>query len=342
MTNENVQIQLAKQPDGVPKTSDFQVGRTEIPKVGDGELLVRNIYLSLDPYMRGAIAGRHMGHSRLNQGDVIGGRAVAQVHESKHSDYQAGDYLLIESGWQNYYLSSGSSKNQIRKLDPEMGPLSAALGCLGMPGLTAWAGVEKLAKPGLGETFVVTSAAGSVGGTAGQLAKAKGCRVVGVAGSEEKCRVVIDDYGFDDCVNYKKDNWPDRLKTACPDGIDCYFDNVAGPVLDTITQQLNLYGKIILCGLMSQYNNADQSSWHGHNMGPFVGKRAQILSLVVYDYYDQIDKFLAIAAQLHREGRLIFKEDRVTGIESTPGHFVKLMSGDNVGKAMVVVGPETS
>lgn len=340
MTSKNKQIQLARQPDGEPKTSDFQVAETDIPTAGPGEFLARNVYLSLDPYMRGAIAGRHMGHSRLNQGDLIGGRCVAQVVESKHADYAEGDYIVIESGWQQYCVSDGGAKDEVRKIDPSAGPLSSALGVLGMPGLTAWAGVERLANPGLGDTFVVTAAAGPVGGTAGQLAKAKGCRAVGIAGSDEKCRIVVEEYGFDACVNYKNDDWEEALKAACPDGIDVYFDNVGGPVLDAITKQLNLYGKVIMCGLVSQYNRSGDDGWHGHNMGPFVGKRAQLLGLVVYDYYDQMDAFLKAAVPLVKAGRLNFHEDCAQGIENAPAHFSKLMNGQNVGKAVIAIGPE--
>lgn len=340
MTSKNKQIQLARQPDGEPQVSDFQVAETAIPTAGPGEFLARNVYLSLDPYMRGAIAGRHMGHNRLNQGDLIGGRCVAQVVESKHADYAEGDYIVIESGWQEYTVSDGGAKDEVRKIDPSAGPLSSALGVLGMPGLTAWAGVERLANPGLGDTFVVTAAAGPVGGTAGQLAKAKGCRAVGIAGSDEKCRIVVEEYGFDACVNYKNDDWEEALKAACPDGIDVYFDNVGGPVLDAITKQLNLYGKVIMCGLVSQYNRSGDDGWHGHNMGPFVGKRAQLLGLVVYDYYDQMDAFLKAAVPLVKAGRLNFHEDVAQGIENAPAHFSKLMNGQNVGKAVVAIGPE--
>lgn len=340
MTSKNKQIQLARQPDGEPKVTDFQVAETDIPAAGPGEFLARNVYLSLDPYMRGAIAGRHMGHSRLNQGDLIGGRCVAQVVESKHADYAEGDYIVIESGWQEYCVSDGGAQDEVRKIDPSAGPISSALGVLGMPGLTAWAGVERLANPGLGDTFVVTAAAGPVGGTAGQLAKAKGCRAVGIAGSDEKCRIVVEEYGFDACVNYKNENWEEELKAACPDGIDVYFDNVGGPVLDAITKQLNLYGKVVMCGLVSQYNRSGDDGWHGHNMGPFVGKRAQLLGLVVYDYYDQMDAFLKAAVPLVKAGRLNFHEDCAQGIENAPAHFSKLMNGQNVGKAVVAIGPE--
>jgi NADPH-dependent curcumin reductase CurA len=341
MTDKNTQVQLAKQPDGEPKITDFKVEITERPRPSNGEFLVRNIYLSLDPYMRGAIAGRHMGHSKLSQGDVIGGRCVAQVMESHNANYTEGEYLVMESGWQSYAISNGNLKDEIRKLDPNLAPLSTALGVLGMPGLTAWAGVERLAKPSLGQTFVVTAATGPVGGTAGQLAKAIGCRAVGIAGSDEKCRIVVEEYGFDACINYKNEGWEGALKKACPNGIDCYFDNVGGPILDSITQQLNLYGKIIMCGLMSQYNRSGSSDWHGHNMGQFVGKRANLLGLVVYDYYEKITDFIDVVGPLVAEGKIKFFEDRADDLLKAPEHFVKLMNGQNVGKAMVTIGPES-
>jgi NADPH-dependent curcumin reductase CurA len=290
--------------------------------------------------MRGAIAGRHMGHARLNQGDVIYGRALAEVMESRHPGYAPGEIIALESGWQQYCVSDGGAHHQVRKIAKSPTPLSAHLGVLGMPGLTAWAGVEKLASPALGSTFVVSAAAGPVGGTAGQLAKAKGCRAVGIAGSDEKCRIVTQEYGFDACVNYKQPDWPQRLKETCPAGVDVYFDNVGGPMLDAVTAQLNLYGKIVLCGLVSQYNRAADGAVAGHNLGPFVGKRAQLFGLVVYDYYDRLAEFHKAALPLLAAGRLAFHEDRAVGLENAPAHFVRLMNGENTGKALVVVGPE--
>ncbi len=342
MSTANLQVQLARQPEGEPKPSDFRVVPTDMPTVGDGQFLVRNIYLSLDPYMRGAIAGRHMGHTRQTQGDVIYGRCVAQVVASRKPGFRAGEHVVIESGWQQYYVSDGGAEDKVRKIDTASGaPLSAHIGVLGMPGLTAWAGVEKLANPGLGTTFVVTAAAGPVGGTAGQLAKAKGCRVVGIAGSDEKCRIVTSDYGFDACINYKNADWPARLKAACPDGIDTYFDNVGGEVLDTIAKQLNLHGKVIMCGLMSQYNRLADGGTHGHNLGVFVGKRAELLGLVVYDYVAQMPAFHRAALQLMRAKRLAIREDRVDGLENAPAHFARLMGGANTGKALVKIASET-
>jgi NADPH-dependent curcumin reductase CurA len=336
----NVQVQLARQPDGNPKASDFQVVKTDLPKVAPGQFLARNIYLSLDPYMRGAIAGRHMGHQRLNQGEVIYGRCVAEVMESRNEGYKPGEHVVIESGWQQYYVSAGEAGDEIRKVDAAAGPLSAHLGVLGMPGLTAWAGVEKLANPALGTTFVVSAAAGPVGGTAGQLAKAKGCRAVGIAGSDEKRRIVVGEYGFDACVNYKNKSWTDELKAACANGVDTYFDNVGGPLLDAVTAQLNLYGKIVLCGLVSQYNRADGAPGAGHNLGPFVGKRAQLFGLVVYDYYARMAEFHKAAVPLLKAGKLKFHEDRAEGLEKAPDHFVRLMAGQNTGKALVAIAPE--
>lgn len=341
MATRNLQVQLAKQPDGAPKASDFRVVEADMPAVRPGTFLARAIALSLDPYMRGAIAGRHMGHTRLNQGDVIYGRCVAEVMESKHDGYKAGEFVVLEAGWQKYYVSDGGAHDEVRKIARSDGiPLSAHIGVLGMPGLTAYAGVEKLSNPALGSTFVVTAAAGPVGGTAGQLAKAKGCRVVGIAGSDDKCRIVTAEYGFDACINYKHYDWPARLKAACPDGIDTYFDNVGGEVLDQIVKQLNLRGKVVMCGLMSQYNRVSDGASYGHNLGTFVSKRAQLLGLVVYDYTDKMAEFHKAAIPLMRGGRLSIREDRVDGLENAPGHFVRLMAGENTGKALVGITPE--
>jgi len=340
MADMNIQVQLARPPEGIPRVGDFQMSQALRPKTGPGQVLVRNIYLSLDPYIRGVIAGRHMGHAKLAPGDVLPGRCVAQVVESQHGDYAPSEYVALNSGWQQYYVSDVLASDDIRKIDPATAPLPAHLGVLGMPGLTAWAGVEKLAIPGLGSTFVVSAAAGPVGATAGQLAKLKGCRVVGIAGSDEKCRLVTAKYGFDACVNYKSKDWAEQLKAACPDGIDTYFDNVGGPVLDTVTTQLKFYGKIVLCGLMSQYNRVKDDGWTGHNMGPFIAKRALLMGLIVYDYYDRYPEFLQTAAPLLKDGRLKRHEDRVEGLENAAALFVKLMKGDNVGKAIVAVGPE--
>jgi NADPH-dependent curcumin reductase CurA len=268
---------------------------------------------------------------------VIYGRCVGEVVESRHPDYQPGDIVHAESRWQQYCLSDGSARDQVRKINPEV-KLSAYLGPLGMPGLTAWAGVEKLAPPQLGDTFVVSSAAGAVGSVAGQLAKIKGARAVGIAGSGMKCDLVVDTYRFDACVNYKTDGWLDNLKTACPGGIDVYYDNVNGPMLDAVAGQLAMNGRVVMCG----FTGLATPGWKGNNVGIIVGKRAQYFSMIVYDYLGHWDTLFKAVTPFVKSGRLAIHEDSVAGLENAPAHFVKLMKGENVGKALVAVAPENA
>jgi len=334
MTN-NLQIQLVQQPGGAPSEADFKAVETDLPALKDGQILIKTAALSLDPYLRGAIAGKHMGHTKLDPGDVIYGRTIGEVVESKNPDFKIGDTVLSESGWQTYFVSSNDSHDELRRIDAVHAPLPAYLGVLGMPGLTAYGGVEYLGKPTIGETFVVTAAAGPVGGTAGQLAKHKGCRVVGVAGSDEKCKLTVDQYGFDACINYRHDDWSDQLKAACPNGIDVYYDNVGGPVLDTIAQHFNLYARVIMCGIQFPYNDRNPGGFTGHNLGMYVGKRAQLMGMVVYDYYDKFPQFWDRIGPFVADGRIKIQEDRVDGLENAPAHFIKLLRGENVGKALV-------
>jgi NADPH-dependent curcumin reductase CurA len=332
----NLQVQLARQPEGVPKPGDFQIGQGPRPAAGPGQILVRNIYLSLDPYQRGAIAGT-FGPARLNQGDVIMGRCLGEVVESHHPNHKPGDIVVVESGWQQYFAVDGGAAGLVRKIKPEA-PLSLYLGALGPPGLTAWGGVERLAPPGLGETFVVSAASGPVGSVAGQLAKAKGARVVGIAGSEEKCRLATQKFGFDACVNYKTADWTAALKAACPGGVNVYFDNVGGAMLDALLAELAAFGRVVLCGFISQYNVTGARATN--NLGPLIAKRATMKGLVVYDFLGETDQFIKAATALWKQGKLATHEDRVAGIENAPAHFVKLMKGENVGKAIVALAPE--
>ena len=332
---KNLQIQLAQQPEGNPVPSDFNPVEVDIPALKDGEFLIKNEALSLDPYQRGAISGMHLGHTKLDPGDVIYGRTIGEVVDSKHPGYKVGETVLSESGWQSYFVSNDDPHDEVRKVDTVHADKGAYLGVLGMPGLTAYCGVEYLGKPTLGETFVVTAAAGPVGGTAGQVAKNKGCRVVGVAGSDEKCKLVVDEYGFDACINYRNADWSDQLKAACPDGVDVYYDNVGGPVLDTIMMHFNLYARVVMCGIQFKYNDRDPGGFTGHNLGMYVGKRAQLMGMVVYDYYDKFPLFWQRVGPLVADGRIKIQEDRVDGLEHAPEHFAKLMRGENVGKALV-------
>lgn len=331
----NLQVQLAKQRDGTLDASDFRLVEAPLPRPAPGQLLVRAVYLSLDPYVRKAIRGDHPGHDALVEGDVIYGRSVCRVIRSHDDNYKTGDYVVAETGWQQHAAIDAS--NVVQRIDPAMGPLSTAIGPLGMPGLTAWGSVEHLGLPTLGETLVVSAAAGPVGGCVGQLAKLRGARVVGVAGSTEKCDLVTKTYGFDACVNYKQENWEDRLKTACPKGVDVYHDNVGGSMLMSLAKHLNLYARVVMCGRPADY---DSEKFSGVGLGPFIGRRAKLFGLVVYDYEHGLERYLRLASAWMREGKLKIKEDRVTGLEKAPEHFLKLMRGENIGKAIVAVGPE--
>lgn len=331
----NLQVQLAKQRDGMPDASDFRTVEGQIPRPAPGQLLVRTIYLSLDPYVRKAIRGDHPGHTALVEGDVIYGRSVCRVIRSHDDNYAAGDYLVAETGWQQHAVIG--PEKVLQPIDPAAGPLSAAIGALGMPGLTAWGSVEHLAQPTIGETLVVSAAAGPVGGCVGQLAKLRGARVVGIAGSQEKCDLVTKTYGFEDCINYKEAGWEDRLKAACPEGVDVYHDNVGGPMLMEMAKHLSLYARVIMCGRPADYH---APTYQGVGLGPFIGRRAKMFGMVVYDYEHDFDRYLHLASRWMREGVLKVKEDRAEGLEKAPEHFLKLMRGENIGKAIVAVGPE--
>lgn len=331
----NLQIQLATQRDGIPELSDFRVSETPIQRPAPGQLLVRTVYLSLDPYVRKAIRGDHPGHTALVEGDVIYGRSVCRVVRSHDDAYRAGDYLVAETGWQQHAVIG--PEKVVQRVDPVAGPLSAAIGVLGMPGLTAWGSVEHLSQPSIGETLVVSAAAGPVGGCVGQLAKLRGARVIGIAGSRDKCDLVTKTYGFDACVNYKEQGWESQLKAMCPDGVAVYHDNVGGPLLMEMAKHLSLYARVVMCGRPADYHSP---SYQGVGLGPFIGRRAKIFGLVVYDYEHDLDHYLGLASRWMRKGVLRVKEDRVDGLVKAPEHFLKLMRGENVGKAIVAVGPE--
>jgi NADPH-dependent curcumin reductase CurA len=333
--SKNLQIQLARQRDGMPEAADFRAVETDMPRPGPGQILVRTVYLSLDPYVRKAIRGDHPGHAVLVEGDVIYGRSVCRVVRSDVAAYQPGDYLVAETGWQQHAVIG--PEKVVQTVDPASGPLSSAIGVLGMPGLTAWGSVEHISKPTLGETLVVSAAAGPVGGCVGQLAKLRGARVVGIAGGPEKCDLVCKTYGFDACIDYKTDGWQDALKEACPEGVAVYHDNVGGPMLSAMAGQLALYARVVMCGRPADYHSP---SFQGIQLGPFIGKRAKVFGMVVYDYEHDFDRYLRLASDWMRAGRLKVKEDHAEGLENAPAHFLKLMRGENMGKSIVAVGPE--
>jgi len=333
-TDTNRQIRLKKRPVGMPTLADFEAVASPRPTARDGEVLRRTIYLSLDPYMRGRMSDEPSYAKPVNVGGVMVGHTVSQVVDSRHADFRAGDVVTGYDGWQEYAVSDGKD---LRKLDSSL-PISTAIGVLGMPGMTAYVGLLDIGQPKAGETVVVSAASGAVGSIVGQLAKIKGCRAVGVAGSAEKCRYVVDDLGFDACVNYKTDDLVNELREACPNGIDVYFENVGGAVFAAVLRLLNNFARIPLCGMVAEYNATQNPG--GPNLRPVLVHRAMIRGFIVRDHADRFPAFFHEMAPLVREGRIKYREDIVDGLEAAPSTFIGLFEGRNFGKALVRVSPE--
>ena len=328
----NRKIVLRKTPDGIPIEEDFELLEEEINIPNNNEFLSKTLHLSLDPYIRGVITGKHIYSEKVNVGDTIVGRTISEVIESNHPEYEKGDIVLTSNGWQEYGISNGQG---VRKLNNRQGKLSTALGILGMPGLTAYAGLMVYGEPKDGDIIVVSAASGPVGCMVGQIAQIHGAKAIGIAGSEEKCNTVKDVFGFKDCINYKTENIDERIKEICPNGVDIYFDNVGGETLDIMTKNLAFEARIVLCGFMTQYNLSSPPP--GPNLGPIVGARAVIRGVVVYDHYDKQDEFILKASQWLKEDKIQYIEDEVNGIEKTPAQFCKLMRGENFGKTIVTM-----
>ena len=335
MPDRNRRITFARSPKGLPVPEDFGADETAIPTPGPGQFLSRTLYLSLDPYYRNVMKNSQIYADRLAPGDVMVGETVAQVIESRHPEFRAGDVVAVRNGWQQYALSSGQG---VRKLDPSIAPVSTALGVLGMPGLTGWAGTVHLGQPLPGQTFVVSACTGPVGSTAGQVARHMGARVVGIAGSAEKCDYAVRELGFAACVNYREGDLPAQLKAACPDGIDVYFDNVAGDTLAAVTRNLALGARIVLCGMIEAYSmdTPPPGPW----LGPVVGARATMKGLVVYDHMQRMAEMTRVLSGWIREGSFRYREDVTEGLAHAPEAFCRLMRGDNFGKALVRVAAE--
>ncbi|WP_375505635.1 NADP-dependent oxidoreductase [uncultured Nostoc sp.] len=331
----NKQIILKSRPVGEPKESDFALVETPIPEPGEGEILSRTIYLSLDPYMRGRISESKSYAASVELDSVIVGGTVSQVIKSNHPQFQVGDFILSNNGWQTYALSKGET---LRKLDPTQAPLSYSLGVLGMPGLTAYAALLDIGQPKKGETVVVSAASGAVGAVAGQIAKIKGARVVGIVGSDDKQDYIVKELGFDVGINRKTQELDSALKEAAPNGIDVYYDNTAGVILETVLQQINLGARIPLVGLISEYNAT--STPPGPNLRPLLIKRALIKGFLVGDYQHRFNDFLRDVSGWLQSGQLKYKEDVVVGLENAPGAFIGLLRGDNFGKLVVKVNDD--
>ena len=323
---------------GVPRANDFQVVDEPVPEPGPGEFLVRHIYLSLDPYQRSAIAGRHMlGRQPLGPGDMPAAETLGQVIRSRHPDYREGEYVRHFGGWQEYALSNGE---RTERVDRARAPLSAWLGVLGMPGLTAWASVMELADVRAGQVVLVSAALGPVGSLVGQLAIQRGAVAVGIAGSDEKCAIVTGEFRFRACVNYHRADFLEALRAALPEGADVYHDNVGGQMLADAFSVLKVNGTVILCGLMERYNDPAKSK--PLDLALPIMKRAIMKGLVVSDFEHRRPAFEGAVAHGIGAGEIRYREDRAEGIGATGAHFARLMRGDNVGKSLVVLGPESA
>ncbi|MEH2171980.1 NADP-dependent oxidoreductase [Nostoc sp.] len=331
----NQQILLKSRPLGEPKESDFALVETAIPEPGEGEVLNRTIYLSLDPYMRGRMSDRESYAAPVELGSVMVGGTVSQVMKSNHPQFSTGDFVLGYDGWQAYGISKGET---LRKLDPNQARISYALGVTGMPGMTAYFALLDVGQPKTGETVVVSAASGAVGSVVGQIAKIKGCRVVGVAGSDAKCNYVVKELGFDACINHKTQELSSALKAACPNGVDIYFDNTAGPILEAVLQHINQGARIPLVGLISQYNA--ENSPPGPNLMPLLVKRALIKGFLVGDYQHRQAEFVKDVSGWLQEGKLKYKEDVVQKLENAPHALIGLLQGKNFGKLIVQVSDD--
>jgi len=338
--NANRQIVLAARPEGAPKNSNFKLIETPVPEPGDGELVTRTIYLSLDPYMRGRMNAAKSYAKPVEIGEVMTGGAVGQVIASKNPKFIEGDIVFGYSGWQDYALSDGKG---FRKLDPEQAPVSTSLGILGMPGMTAYTGLSNIGKPKEGETLVVAAASGAVGSAVGQIAKLKGCRVVGVAGSAEKCKFVTDELGFDACISHHDPDFAEKLATACPDGIDIYWENVGGKVFEAVLPLFNFFARVPVCGLISHSNATALPE--GPNKIPLLmravlSNRMHVQGFIVWDFADQEHDFQQDMSGWIHDGRVKYREDFVEGLENAPGALMGLLEGRNFGKLVVRVSPD--
>ena len=333
--SRNRQIRLKSRPIGEPKPGDFELAEAPIPSPGDGQVLSRTIYLSLDPYMRGRMNEGRSYAASVELGQVMVGATVSEVVESRFGGLARGDLVLGYDGWQEYAVAPGAG---LRKLDPRAAPISTALGVLGMPGMTAYVGLLDIGRPKPGETVVVSAAAGAVGSAVGQIARIKGSRAVGIAGGPVKCDHVVKELGFDAAVDYRAGDLATALRHACPNGIDVYFDNVGGDILQAVLRQINRGARIPLCGIISQYNATELPP--GPNLAPVLVNRALIQGFIISDHGDRMPEFLRDCGEWVRTGRLKYREDVVEGLERAPDAFIGLLRGENLGKLIVRVAPD--
>ncbi len=333
----NTRVVLKSRPVGMPTNDNFDIQTVPVTAPGADEMLLRTLWLSLDPYMRGRMSDRKSYAKPLDIGDVITGGVVCQVVASNLDDYPVGTIVSGMYGWQSYAIAKADD-NRLFKIDPELAPISTAVGVTGMPGQTAYFGLLRVGEPQAGETVVVSAASGAVGSVVGQIAKIKGCRAVGVAGGKTKCDYVINELGFDACVDYKAPDFPAQLAAACPNGVDVYFENVGGDVLDAVAPLLNDGARVPICGFISAYNatSLDDIRTPEAVLGALPNPPAHRF-FVVTEWLEEFEEAAAALGQWIKEGKLKYRETIVDGIENAPDAFRMLFTGDNFGKLMVKV-----
>jgi len=332
---------MAARPVGRPKPTDFQLVEEDAPEPRDGEVLLRTLWLSLDPYTRGRMSAARSYAKSLEVRDTMVGGTVNEVMASRRPEYRAGDIVLGYAGWQEFAISNGTG---LRKLDPGRAPISTALGILGMPGMTAYTGLTIIGQPKAGETVVVAAANGPVGSAVGQIAKIKGCRAIGIAGGADKCRLLIDEFAFDAAVDHRSASFADDLAKACPNGIDIYFENVGGAVWNAVLPLLNNFARVPVCGLIAHYNDTELPPGPDRTalvMRNILTKRLTLRGFIVSDFVAHAEEFERNMGSWLREGKIKYREDVVEGLEKAPEAFIGLLSGRNVGKLLVRVNSPT-
>jgi NADPH-dependent curcumin reductase CurA len=329
---DNRRILFARKPHGLPVPADFAQDSAPVAEPGAGQFLVQNRYLAIEPYYRNVMKGMALYGKPLQPGDVMFGETLSEVLVSRHDGYAVGELVVARGGWQDYAVLDGAS---VRKVAPSSAPATTALGVLGTPGLTGFVGMVYVAPPRPGQTVVVSAATGPVGSTAGQTARMMGARVVGIAGSPEKCAYAVRELGFDLCINHKSGNLNDLLKQACPGGIDVYFDNVGGDTLAAVLANLAMNAQIVLCGMIGAYNLDAPPA--GPHLGPVVVARATIKGLVVFDHFGRLPELTRVVGGWIRDGKFHYREDVTDTLAAAPEAFCRLMRGENFGKALVRV-----
>ncbi|MGJ4950213.1 NADP-dependent oxidoreductase [Bradyrhizobium sp. HKCCYLS20291] len=332
-------IVLAARPVGEPKPSDFRLEDYAIPTPGAGEVLLRTIWLSLDPYMRGRMSDGPSYAQPVPVGGVMEAGTVCEVAASNNPGFKPGDIVLARAGWQTHAISDGKG---LAKVDPSLAPISTAVGVLGMPGMTAYTGLLDIGQPKAGETVVVAAASGAVGSAVGQIARIKGARAIGIAGGKDKCDYVKKEFGFDDCLDHRDPDLAAKLKEACPKGIDVYFENVGGAVFEAVFPLFNAFARMPVCGLIAHYNDTQSVApkWAGAMMRNVLTKRLLIRGFIVSDFASRHGDFLKDMSAWVRDGKVKYKEHVTEGLENAPDAFMGLLKGANFGKQLVRVGPD--